>query len=99
MHTFEIVNKYDPKLLRPGENDAQFKFEGPGVVVLAREEPGTTYSTVLDVLAAEDALAVAKSLLKQPRPDDRYRYAMLLSIRDRAKRESVAAILAANKPK
>ena len=94
MHTFEIVNKYDPKLLRPGENDTQFQFDGPGVVILACEEPDSPYSTVLDVLAAENALAVARSLLNQPRPDNRYRYAMLLSIRDRAKRERVAAILA-----
>lgn len=93
-----ILHRYSFAKLRPGENDKDFKFEGPGLVLIC-EEIGLTNSVfgtmeydVLHAMSAnEDALEAAKRALSQPQDSDRYRFAMLAQIPDVNERASVAA--------
>ena len=93
-----ILNRYKFEKLRPGENDKDFKFDGPGLVLLCEEQGpshtamGATNYTILKAMSAKnDALEVARSALKQPRDSDRYRFAMLARIDNQQERSAVAA--------
>lgn len=93
MSALGVLNRYGFQQLRPGENDASFQFSGPGLVVLACESPHAAevrFSLITAVSADSDALAVAKSLLKQGYECNGYRFALLAPIRD--KRERLAAL-------
>ena len=95
-----VFHRYNFKALRPGENDKDFKFSGPGVVILCREleahKAGEVRFEIIEALAAEnDALAVAKSPLSQPRSSDAYLFAELARIDDRGARVAARASLKA----
>lgn len=95
-----VFHRYNFKALRPGENDKEFKFSGPGVVILCREleteSSGEVRFEIIEAFAAEaDALAVAKSLLAQPRGSDAYLFAEMVRIDDLGQRIAAAIALKA----
>ena len=94
-----VFGNYEFKSLRPGENDKEFKFSGPGVVLICQElKPANTGEVTFKVLlvesAANNALAVAKSLLTQlSRSADGYLFAQMLRIDDKTDRDEVTLML------
>jgi hypothetical protein len=95
-----VFHRYRFSALRPGENDKTFKFSGPGVAILCREleaeSPGEVHFEIVEALAAEaDALAVAKSMLAQPRESDAYFFAEVVRIDDLGQRIAAAIALKA----
>ena len=94
-----IFGRYEFKSLRPGENDKEFKFSGPGVVLICQElkakNPGEiTFKVLMIESAASNALAVAKSLLTQlSRGADGYLFAQLAWIENKEDRDEATLIL------
>ncbi len=91
MSALSVLNRYDFKQLRPGENQDGFKFSGPGIVVIACEkkstEPGEIHFTLVTAINADnDALEVATRVLKQGRNCDGYLFALLAQIQTKADR-------------
>ena len=93
----DVLRRYSFKHLRPGEhgeNERDFEFEGPGLVIICREEPPKKvgqreFAILTAVNAPNDALAVARSLLKQRSGGERYVYAMLASMKSPRERQRV----------
>jgi len=93
-----VLSKYDFKQLRPGENDAVFKFSGPGIVVIACQNtsvaPSEIMFSIITALSADpDALEVAHRLLKQKWTCNGYVFAMLAPVKDEAERLEAIATL------
>jgi hypothetical protein len=68
MSALSVLNHYTWKHLRPGENEKDFAFTGPGVVVICREPPKkdpseVSFSILTAVSAENDALTVASRML------------------------------------
>jgi hypothetical protein len=95
-----VFHRYNFRALRPGENDKDFKFSGPGVVILCREletqSSGEVRFEIIEALAADSAaLDVARSLLAQPRESDSYLFAEMVRIDDLSHRIAAAIALKA----
>lgn len=93
-----VLNSLGFIQLRPGENDAGFKFSGPGVVVIACESknspPGEIRFSLITALSADtDALEVAKRLLMQKWSCDGYLFAMQASVKEKPARVQALAAL------
>jgi len=97
--TQSIFSGYEFKSLRPGENDKEFRFSGPGVVLICQElqprNPGeVTFKVLMVESTATNALAVAKSLLTQlSRSTDGYLFAQMARIDDKTDRDEVTLML------
>ena len=93
-----VLSSFDFKQLRPGENDADFKFSGPGLVVIACQDtsvvPGEIRFTLMTALSVDsDALDVAHRLLKQQWDCKGYVFALLASVIDKkARLEAIATL-------
>ena len=96
-----VFSNYDFKILRPGENDREFKFSGPGVVLICQElKPENLGETTFEVLmvesASNNALGVAKSLLTQmSRGTEGYLFAQMVKIEDKSDRDEATLVLRA----
>lgn len=93
-----VLSTFDFKQLRPGENDIDFKFSGPGIVVIACQDtsvsPGEVQFSLITALSADsDALEVAHRLLKQQWVCNGYLFAMLAPVTDRQRRLEAVAVL------
>lgn len=99
MSALSILNRYDFKRLRPGENDSSFVFKGPGLVVICQEEvqangDETQFKMLTALIANNDALAVAKNALKQRAGREKYVFAMLASLATLGERQAALEALA-----
>lgn len=93
-----ILSSLGFKQLRPGENDKDFKFSGPGVVVLACQNtscpPSEIHFKLITAVSADsDALDVAFNLLSQNRSCDGHTFALLASVPEKEDRISAVATL------
>src|ERR1035441_7701812 len=94
--SLSVLSRLDLKHLRPGENDKEFVFTGPGVVLIACEkdsQPGEIRFSLLNAVSADDAFAAATSLLKQSHECDGYVFAMLARVEKQTDRDAVLQVL------
>lgn len=99
MTALGVLQRYVYEYLRPGQNDKEFKFDGPGLVIICRDETPKNsddrqFRILTAVSASNDALAVAKRLLTQRANSEKYVYAMLASIEKDGERQKALAELA-----
>lgn len=87
-----LLSQYNFQSLIPGQNDKSFRFEGAGVVVIAR---GTReHFAIVEVLEAAHALQVAKARLAQEQSSDGKLFALIANVsNNKGRRLKVAKAL------
>ena len=93
-----VINALGFTQFRPGENDKDFSFSGPGVVVIACQDNSlprsmVSFRLITALNADSDALAVAKHSLSHGWECEGYLFALLAAVPDRAARLDAVATL------